>query len=234
MIDQAAIFLTGEMARIFSHRRVDIHTFPEYLEWLEFAFNYRNEQSKLRDEWHSLVQGSNLVHEYVSELTYLAARIIPTKGLEELKEHFRAGLNSAIQIRMAEHPEWDSLPIITVVKASGAHKSETADISTYDGLDQDKGSVARSCSFVAGINSTLRYSKQPISISKICAPTTICKLATPPVQHDIRRALVQFLFLFLLLNVSSHCYVSIPESVQTPKRVCGYSRAERHLLRLRI
>jgi hypothetical protein len=110
MIDQAATYLTGKMARIFSHRRAEIHTFPEYIEWLQSMFKDRNEQSKLRDEWQALVQGSNSVHEYVSDLEYLASRITPAKGLEEKKEHFRAGLNATIQIRIAEHPEWDSLP----------------------------------------------------------------------------------------------------------------------------
>ena len=46
---------------------------------------------------------------YAQDLIYLAARINPQKTDNEIKEHFRTGLSSSIQIGMAEHPEWDEV-----------------------------------------------------------------------------------------------------------------------------
>jgi hypothetical protein len=49
------------------------------------------------------------VLEYASDLIYLAARIVPTKSQEEIKEHFRTGLFQRLQMKLAEHPELDDL-----------------------------------------------------------------------------------------------------------------------------
>jgi hypothetical protein len=49
--------------------------------------------------------------EYISALIYLAARIVPEKSTQEVKEHFRTGLNHKIQLALAEHPEWDDLDL---------------------------------------------------------------------------------------------------------------------------
>ena len=49
--------------------------------------------------------------EYASDLIYLAARIVPAKSEAEIKEHFRAGLSARLQMKLAEHPEWDDLSL---------------------------------------------------------------------------------------------------------------------------
>jgi hypothetical protein len=45
------------------------------------------------------------VLEYTLDLIYLAARIVPIKSKAEIKEYFRAGLSSRLQMKLAEHPE---------------------------------------------------------------------------------------------------------------------------------
>ena len=81
----------------------------DYLAWLRRTFKDNNEQYHLRDEWQATVQGHRTVLEYASDLIYLAARIVPAKSQSEIKEHFRAGLSQRLQMKLAEHPEWDDL-----------------------------------------------------------------------------------------------------------------------------
>jgi hypothetical protein len=108
-VQQASTFLTGRMHRMFTVQQNDIHTFPEYTAWLRRTFRDPNEQSRLRDEWQECVQRNRPVMDYASDLIYLAARIEPQKSADEIREHFRTGLQSRIQLSMAEHPEWDNL-----------------------------------------------------------------------------------------------------------------------------
>ena len=114
-VDQAATFLTGKMARIYSLHRVKIRTYDDYVSWLRSMFRDNNEQAKLRDQWAALMQDRTTVHEYAAELIYLAARITPEKSDSEKKEHFRMGLDPALQVRLAEHPEWDDANFETFI-----------------------------------------------------------------------------------------------------------------------
>lgn len=110
-VQQASTYLTGKIHRMFTLQAQNIHTFPEYITWLQATFRDNNEQIRLRDEWQRTIQGGRAVMDYASDLVYLAARILPQKSTEEIKDHFRTGLNARIQMNMAEHPEWDTLDL---------------------------------------------------------------------------------------------------------------------------
>ena len=110
-VEQSATYLTGRMHRMYTLARANLRTFPEYVDWLQNTFKDNNEQSRLRAEWHANVQGDSTVMDYAADLIYLSARMQPVKSEEEIKDHFRTGLNGRIQIGMAEHPEWDDLPL---------------------------------------------------------------------------------------------------------------------------
>jgi Zinc knuckle len=110
-VEQAATYLTGRMHRIYGLQNASLHTMGQYVEWLRNTFKDNNEQYHLRDDWQATVQGHRTVLEYASDLVYLAARIVPTKSDAEIKEHFRAGLSSRLQMKLAEHPEWDDLAL---------------------------------------------------------------------------------------------------------------------------
>jgi len=110
-VQQASTFLTGRMHRMFTIQQHSIHTFNEYCEWLRETFRDPNEQARLKDDWQQCLQGNRSVMDYASDLVYLSARIKPQKSAEEIKEHFRTGLQRQIQINMAEHPEWDDLAL---------------------------------------------------------------------------------------------------------------------------
>lgn len=65
--------------------------------------------------------------DYAQDLVYLAARIEPAKAASEIKEHFRTGLDAAIQIGMAEHPEWDDYELFDYIKCADRQQQvETA------------------------------------------------------------------------------------------------------------
>lgn len=108
-VNQSANYLTGRMHRMFAQQGATLNTMPQYIAWLRRTFHDSNEQYHLRDEWQATVQGHRTVLEYASDLIYLAARIVPAKLEDEIKEHFRAGLSPRLQMAMAEHPEWDDL-----------------------------------------------------------------------------------------------------------------------------
>ena len=108
-VEQAATYLTGRMHRIYQLQNATLLTMTQYIEWLRRTFKDNNEQYHLRDEWQATVQGHRTVLEYASDLIYLAARIVPAKSQSEIKEHFRAGLSQRLQMKLAEHPEWDDL-----------------------------------------------------------------------------------------------------------------------------
>jgi hypothetical protein len=110
-IQQASTYLTGKMHRMFTVQQHSIHTFMDYIDWLQVTFKDVNEQSRLKDKWQECVQGQRSAMDYASDLIYLAARIQPQKTAEEIREHFRTGLQTRIQINMAEHPEWDNLSL---------------------------------------------------------------------------------------------------------------------------
>ena len=110
-VEQAATYLTGRMHRIYGLQNASLRTMPEYIEWLKRTFKDNNEQYHLRDDWQATIQGNRTVFEYASDLIYLAARIVPAKSEAEIKEHFRAGLSSRLQMKLAEHPEWDDLSL---------------------------------------------------------------------------------------------------------------------------
>jgi hypothetical protein len=110
-VEQAATYLTGRMHRIYGLQNESLRTLPQYIEWLRRTFQDNNEQYHLRDNWQATIQGNRTVFEYASDLIYLAARIVPAKSEAEIKEHFRAGLSSRLQMKLAEHPEWDDLSL---------------------------------------------------------------------------------------------------------------------------
>ena len=110
-VEQAATYLTGRMHRIYQLQNASLRTMSEYVAWLRQTFKDNNEQYHLRDEWQATVQGHRTVLEYASDLIYLAARIVPTKSQAEIKEHFRTGLSQRLQMKLAEHPEWDDLSL---------------------------------------------------------------------------------------------------------------------------
>lgn len=108
-VEQAATYLTGKMHRMFDLSKDNIHTFPEYVSWLRATFRDNNENAKLKEDWRRCIMGRRSVMEYATDLLYLAARIEPRKLDSEVKEHFRSGLSARLQIRLAEHPEWEEL-----------------------------------------------------------------------------------------------------------------------------
>lgn len=108
-VETASTYLTGRMHRLYTLSTGRLQTLEAYIGWLKDTFKDNNEQSKLRDEWQGCVQGDRTVMTYAQDLVYLAARINPQKTDNEIKEHFRTGLSSSIQIGMAEHPEWDEV-----------------------------------------------------------------------------------------------------------------------------
>ena len=110
-VEQAATYLTGRMHRIYGLQNASLRTMSEYVDWLRRTFKDNNEQYHLRDDWQATIQGHRTVLEYASDLIYLAARIVPHKSEAEIKEHFRAGLSSRLQMKLAEHPEWDDLSL---------------------------------------------------------------------------------------------------------------------------
>jgi Zinc knuckle len=110
-IEHAAQYLTGRMHRMYSLQSANIHTVPDYIEWLKRTFRDHNEQQRLRDDWHATIQGDKSVMDYASDLVYLASRIVPTKSESDIKDHFRTGLRSNIKVKLAEHPEWDDLSL---------------------------------------------------------------------------------------------------------------------------
>jgi hypothetical protein len=118
-VEQAATYLTGRMHRIYGLQNASLRTMAQYVEWLRNTFKDNNEQYHLRDDWQATVQGHRTVLEYASDLIYLAARIVPTKSEAEIKEHFRAGLSSRLQMKLAEHPEWDDLALNDFIGRAG-------------------------------------------------------------------------------------------------------------------
>ena len=83
----------------------------QYVEWFRQTFKDNNEQYHLRDDWQATIQGNRTVLEYASDLIYLATWIVPAKSEAEIKEHFRVGLSSRLQMKLAEHPEWGDLSL---------------------------------------------------------------------------------------------------------------------------
>ena len=110
-VEQSATYLTGRMHRIYGLQNESLRTMSQYIDWLRRTFKDNNEQYHLRDDWQATIQGNRSVLEYASDLIYLAARIVPAKSQAEIKEHFRAGLSSRLQMKLAEHPEWDDLSL---------------------------------------------------------------------------------------------------------------------------
>jgi hypothetical protein len=107
-VEQAATYLTGKMHRMYDLSRASIATFPEYIAWLRETFKDSNENIKLKEEWRCCTQGSRTVMDYATDLIYLAQRIVPRKLDAEIKDHFRTGLSPRIQLRLAEHPEYEN------------------------------------------------------------------------------------------------------------------------------
>ena len=102
-------------------------TFSDYLEWVRTTFHNANENQCLKDEWQQCLQGNRSVPDYVTDLLYLSARILPQKSEEEIKEHFRTGLRPQIQLALAEHPEWDNLGMNDFIqRADRLHQIEAA------------------------------------------------------------------------------------------------------------
>lgn len=110
-VEQCASYLTGRMHRMYELQNASLQTMSQYVAWLRRTFKDNNEQYHLRDQWQATVQGDRTVLEYASELIYLSARIVPKKSEAEIKEHFRAGLSTRLRLNLAEHPEWDDLPL---------------------------------------------------------------------------------------------------------------------------
>ncbi len=136
-VEMASTYLTGRMHRMYTLTHGSILTVTEYLIWLRETFKDNNEQSRLRDQWHACVQGDRPTMEYAQDLIYLAARIQPEKAASEIKEHFRTGLDDAIQIGMAEHPEWDDLALFEYIKCADRQQQvETAKASVRKRVGQ--------------------------------------------------------------------------------------------------
>jgi hypothetical protein len=110
-VEQSATYLTGRMHRMYGLQNESLRTMSQYIDWLRRTFKDNNEQYHLRDDWQATIQGNRTVFEYASDLIYLAARIVPAKSEAEIKEHFRAGLSGRLQMKLAEHPEWDDLSL---------------------------------------------------------------------------------------------------------------------------
>jgi Zinc knuckle len=140
-IRAAAAYLTGRMHRIFVLQEGTITTMAQYTTWLRETFRDNNEQQVLRENWHATVQGDRSVLDYASDLLYMRAQIVPAKGDEEVKEHFRTGLSGPIQIHLAEHPEWDKLSLNEFIGSAGrAEMIEAAKerARSYGGRDRGR------------------------------------------------------------------------------------------------
>jgi hypothetical protein len=93
------------MHRIYGLQNESLRTMSQYIDWPRRTFKDNNEQYHLHDDWQATIQGNCTVLKYASDLIYLAARIVLAKSETEIKEHFRAGLFSRLQMKLAEYPE---------------------------------------------------------------------------------------------------------------------------------
>jgi hypothetical protein len=130
-VEQAATYLTGKMHRIYALQNASLQTVPDYIAWLRSTFKDHNEQQRLRQDWQATVQGNKTVHEYASDLVYLAAQIIPAKSQDEIKDHFRTGLNERLQLKLAEHPEWDDLGLDDLIGRADRQEQIEAAVSRF-------------------------------------------------------------------------------------------------------
>lgn len=130
-VEQASTFLTGKMHHIYSLQNAPLHTVTHYIAWLRATFQDHNEQQRLRQDWQATVQGSRTVHEYASDLVYLAAQITPTKSDDEIKEHFRTGLSDRLQMKLAEHPEWDNLTLDELIARADRQEQIEAAVTRF-------------------------------------------------------------------------------------------------------
>lgn len=112
-IEYASTHLSSRIYRLYVLHRTEFSTVAGYCEWLRRTFKDRNEQTKLRNEWHALVQGSRSVQEYATALLYLRSQIQPIKTDPEVKEHFFLGLDKRLQMKLMEDPNNESLPLNT-------------------------------------------------------------------------------------------------------------------------
>lgn len=111
-IESASTYLTSRVHRLFTLHRSEFTTVTGYCEWLKRTFQDRNEQAKLRNEWHQLIQGTSSVQEYATTLLYLRSRMEPVKSDNEVKDHFFMGLDPRLQMKIIENTAInDSLPL---------------------------------------------------------------------------------------------------------------------------
>lgn len=106
----AATFLSSSVRSLFEATASNVATMSQYTTWLNNCFRDSNEQTKYKDHWANMTQGSMSVMEFVTEIIKLGAKIRPTKTPSEMKEAFRIGISFDILGRMTEHTEWDDLP----------------------------------------------------------------------------------------------------------------------------
>lgn len=107
-IKNASTYLEGRIHRLFTLKSESIQTFTDYVKWLRTTFRDNNEKMHLREEWRGCVQGRKKVQSYAADLLYIAERMNPPKSKEEIREHFRTGLNAEIQARLIENPECEN------------------------------------------------------------------------------------------------------------------------------
>ena len=83
-----------------------------------------DERNRLNIEWHALVQGSKLVADYAADILHLGHRIMPQKSDNEVREHFRMGLDLEIELELSKDLANDDLPLMQLINK--ANRIETA------------------------------------------------------------------------------------------------------------
>jgi Retrotransposon gag protein/Zinc knuckle len=163
-VEQASNYLTGKMHRIYSLQNAALQTMPQYVAWLKVTFKDHNEQQRYRQEWQATVQGSKTVHEYASDLVYLAAQIEPRKTDDEIKEHFRTGLNERLQLKIAENPEWDDLDLDALIGRADRQEQIEASTSRFRNASEYRSESRGRAYAIAG--APRRGGRRPSSLTR--------------------------------------------------------------------
>jgi Zinc knuckle/Retrotransposon gag protein len=163
-VEQASNYLTGKMHRIYSLQNAALQTMPQYIAWLKVTFKDHNEQQRYRQEWQATVQGNKTVHEYASDLVYLAAQIEPRKTDDEIKEHFRTGLNERLQLKIAENPEWDDLDLDALIGRADRQEQIEASTSRFRNASEYRSDSRGRAYAIAG--APRRGGRRPSSLTR--------------------------------------------------------------------
>jgi len=116
-------------------------SFTAYCQWIRNLCVNPDERNRLNMEWHALVQGSKLVADYAADILHLGHRITPQKSDNEVREHFRMGLDLEIELELSKDLANDDLPLMQLINK--ANRIETA-LRRRDYLRRNTGRRDRS------------------------------------------------------------------------------------------